>query len=80
MSRMSRRLAAYRHLSSLCELEVDLSCSAVYVQSTDALVAHIHELANMVVAERERDDVPSDGVSAGATLRGSVLHPMLPPI
>lgn len=72
MSRMSRRLAAYPRLSSLCELEVDLSCSAVYVRSTDARVTHIQELANAVVAERERDDVPSDAVSAGVTIRGSV--------
>ena len=60
----------------MCALEIDISCRAVYVCSTDALVDHIHELANNVITERAREDgVQLDGVSTGTTMRGSVLYP-----
>jgi hypothetical protein len=63
MSRISRRLAAYPRLRSLREFEIDLSCSSVYVRSTNDLVDHIHTLANETIADREREaDQVHDGV------------------
>ena len=63
-------------LRSLCESEIDLSSSCVYVRSTNDLVDHIHAVANEIIADREGEtEHVHDEVSAGATMRGSVLYP-----
>lgn len=72
----SRKLRAYPQLRSLCEFGIDVASSSVRVLSTDALVEHIHSLATQTINEREREHPEQhDGVSAGATLKGSVLYP-----
>ena len=76
LASLSRRLKAYPRLRTLCSFEIDTTCSAVYVLSTDALVEHIHALANETITERARDDdAQPDGINAGVSLKGSVLYP-----
>ena len=69
MSSVSRRFAAYAYLRCVCILEIDPSSSSIYVQSSDALVDRIHELANNAIMEREQQEsVGHDGASSGNTL------------
>ena len=62
-SSLSRRLKAYPRLRTLCSFEIDLACSAVYVQPTDSLVEHIHALAHETITERAcEDDAQPDAI------------------
>lgn len=76
---ISKWLGIYPALNGLLELEIDMLTSSVRIITSDAFIAHIHELAARVVQQRaqeQKQEQENEGdTSAGVSFKAAHAYP-----